>query len=69
MTDVSINIFEIFGADFLADDLSSDEVFLGQAQPHLFQYELNLFLLLHRSKRLHLLTNKKLQKKIVKIFD
>ena len=42
-----LSAFKELDADFLADDASPDPVLLGQAQPHLLQDELNLFLFFH----------------------
>ena len=54
---MSLHFLKIFSVYLLADNLSSNKVFFCQAKPHLLQYKLNFFLLFHRPKRLHLLTN------------
>ncbi len=39
---VGLLFLEELDADLFRDDLSADEIFLGQAQPHLFQNEFHL---------------------------
>jgi hypothetical protein len=40
--------------DFARNDLSSDEILLCKAKPHLLQNEICLFTLVHGAKRLNL---------------
>lgn len=46
--------------DLLADDVSADEVLLGQAQPHLLEDKVNLLLLVHGPESLDLHTMRSL---------
>lgn len=51
---LSTLLLEEFGVYLLADDLSANVIFDGNAKPHLFQDKLHLLLFLHGAIRFHL---------------